>query len=311
MAEFIGCLLKKPQTFYQRLTEKILLSTNQQTRALSTRVMEDHYDLGNDLYENMLGSTMNYTCAFWKPETKTLDEAQTNKMDLVARKLKLKPGMKVLELGCGFGSAAKYFAENYKVSVVGYNISSQQVAYAREKCKGLDVTFHQDDYRNATGQYDAVYSIGILEHVGVKNHREYFEVCDRCLKPDGLVLVHTIIVADHQTRTCRWLNKYIFPGGELPYAVDLYLASRGLFVVEDVQSLAKSYIKTLRAWHKNFNANWSKLEGKYGGLVGGRFYRMWNFYLMFSIACFKDRTSQLHQVVYSKYGRKEEYYSVR
>ena len=188
------------------------------------------------------------TCGLWYPETKTLEESQINKMDLVGRKLKLKPGMKVLDIGCGFGAAAKYMATKFGVSVTCYNISAEQVDFAREACKGLDVTIIQADYRTATGEFDAVYSIGIFEHVGSRNHREYFGVVDRCLKPDGLTLLHTITVADHQPKTDRWLNKYIFPGGELPYVAELVTSPSGIFVVEDLQTFAKSYVKTLQCW---------------------------------------------------------------
>jgi len=232
-------------------------------------------------------------------------------MDIVGRKLKLKPGMKVLDIGCGFGGSAKYMASKFGVSVTAYNISAEQVAYAREACKGLDVTIVQEDYRKATGQYDAIYSIGIFEHVGSRNYRGYFEVVDRCLKPEGLTLIHTITVADRQTKTDRWLNKYIFPGGELPYVHELVTAPRELFVVEDMQSFAKSYAKTLYWWKINFRKNWENIEKTYKGQMDGKFFRMFDFYLAFCEGLFKDRTCQLHQTVYSKYPREAEYYSVR
>ena len=232
-------------------------------------------------------------------------------MDLVGRKLKLKPGMKVLDIGSGFGSAAKYLATKFGVSVTCYNISAEQVDFAREACKGLDITIIQDDYRKATGEFDAVYSIGFFEHVGSRNHREYFGVVDRCLKPDGLTLLHTITVADHQPKTDRWLNKYIFPGGELPYVAELVTSPSGIFVVEDLQTFAKSYVKTLHCWQLNFNKNWENLEKKYKSQMNGKFFRMFNFYLAFSAGVFKDRSVQLHQVVYSKFPREAEYYSIR
>lgn len=251
------------------------------------------------------------TCGLWYAETKTLEQSQINKMDLVGRKLKLKPGMKVMDIGCGFGGSAKYMAEKFGVSVTAYNISKEQVAYGRESCKGLDVTFIEADYRTATGQYDAIYSIGIFEHVGSKNYRGYFELVERCLKPNGLTLLHTITAADRQTRTDRFLNKYIFPGGELPYVRDLILSSTGLLVVEDVHSFAKSYAKTLYWWKVNFRKNWENIEKNYKGEMNGKFFRMFDFYLAFCEGLFKDRTCQLHQVVYSKYYREEEYISIR
>jgi len=259
----------------------------------------------------MLTLSFYSTCGLWYPETKTLEESQINKMDIIGRKLKLKPGMMVMDIGCGFGGAAKYLAEKFGVSVTGYNISKEQIAYARELCKGVDVTIIEADYRTATGQYDAIYSIGFFEHVGTRNYRAYFELVERCLKPEGLSLLHTITVSDRQTKTDRWLNKYIFPGGELPYVRELITSSQNLLVVEDVQSFAKSYAKTLRCWRENFVKSWGSIEKAYKGKMDGRFFRMFIFYLSFCEGMFKDRTIQLHQVVYSKYYRQEEYYSIR
>jgi len=301
-----------PNRYTQILYDKMAMSWNQQKFGkLSLRVAQEHYDLGNDLYQVVLDPTMNYTCALWYPETKSLEEAQKNKMDLIGRKLKLKPGMKVLDIGCGFGGAAKYLAQNFGVSVTCYNISKEQVAYARESCKGLDVTIVLDDYRIATGEYDAVYSIGVFEHIGHHNYREYFEVVHRCLKPTGLALVHSITIADHQTQTEVWLNKYIFPGGELPHVRHYATANKNLLVVEDMQSFAKSYAKTLRCWRDNFRKNWDSIEKNYKSRNEGRFFRMFDFYLAFCEGLFKERSAQLFQVVYSKYEREEEYYSVR
>lgn len=315
--EFARCLAKGSATFDPVVRcilyalDQLGIATNNQTREKSIQVVETHYNLGNDLYERMLDSTMNYTCAYWTKDTKTLEEAQINKMDLVARKLNLKPGMKVLDLGSGFGATAKYLAQNYGVSVVAYNLSVEQVKYARKSCEGLDVTFVVEDYRNATGQFDRVYSVGIFEHVGVNNFREYFQVVNRCLKDDGLTLVHSITSNKSHpfnSRSPRFMTQYIFPGGELPIASDLLTYSEDLFTVEDVQSLQRSYFTTLKAWHKNFNDSWDKhLKDQYDHQQGGKFFRMWNFYLLACAGAFDARVTQLHQVVYSKHGRKEDY----
>jgi cyclopropane-fatty-acyl-phospholipid synthase len=255
---------------------------------------------------------MNSTCGLWYPETKTLEDAQNNKHDLIGRKLKLKPGMKVLDIGGGFGAAAKYLAKNFGVSVTIYNISKEQVKYGRENCKDVDVTFIMADYRTATGQYDAVYSIDFFEAVGSQNFRGYFELIDRCLKPEGLALTHTILSADNQTRAGRWINKYIFPGGELPHMRDLLTAAAPMLVTEDVQSFAKSYAKTLHCWNANFVKNWDKkLKHTYAPMVNGQFYRMWVWYLGVCEGAFLARAVQLTQVVHSKFTREEEYYSVR
>ena len=277
----------------------------------SLRVAEEHYDLGNDLYSVMLDKTMNYTCGLWYPETKTLEEAQMNKMDIIGRKLKLKPGMKVLDIGSGFGGAAKYMAEKFGVSVTCYNISVEQVAYARENCKGLDVEIIVDDYRMATGQFDAIYSIGFFEHLGAKNYRSYFELVERCLKPNGLTLVHTIVRKDGQNRTDRWLCKYIFPGGELPYLEHIISGCKGIFIVQDVHCFGKSYAKTLRCWRNSFRKNWDAIEKHYKDKFGGRFYRMFDFYLALCEGAFKDQSAQLFQVVFAKPYREGDYYSIR
>lgn len=183
-----------------------LRAWNKQTIFQSLAVARLHYSLGPELWECMLGPTMNYTCGYWKPDTKTLEEAQINKMDLVARKLKLKPGSKVLDLGCGWGSAAQYMAKHYKVSVVAYSICKEQIEYARKRCEGLDVTFICDDYRNATGKFDAIYSIGLYEHIGHTNGPAYFQVLDRCLTAEGVALIQTTVSADNEIRACLWVS---------------------------------------------------------------------------------------------------------
>lgn len=313
ISEFTNCTLKLPLTLTHILSDKVELALSQQQKGkMSLRVAQEHYDLGNDLYSIMLDKTMNYTCGLWYPgETKTLEESQINKMDLIGRKLKLKPGMKVLDIGSGFGATAEYFCRKFGVHVTCYNISQEQVAYARERSKGLDIDIVVDDYRHATGQFDAIYSIGFFEAVGSKQFREYYEIVERCLKPNGLALTHTIVRKDGANLTDRWLCKYIFPGGELPYLSHLVTSNTGLLIVEDVHSLGKSYAKTLRCWRDNFRKNWDAIEKNYKDKFGGRFYRMFDFYLALCEGAFKDRSAQLYQVVYSKNYPDEEYVSIR
>lgn len=296
-----------------KLQAKVMDKGSSQAMGKKSReVVELHYNLGSDLYENFLDKYMQYSCGYWKPDTKTLEEAQINKLDLIARKLKLKPGMTVLDLGSGFGGLAKYLAENYKVSVVGYNISEEMVAYAKKLCEGLPCEFRLDDYRNATGKYDRVLSVGFFEHVGQENYREYFEVAERCLKDDGLLLTHTITCRDRDVpRTTPWIYKYIFPGGLLPYPDELFTSAEGLFMVEDTHNIGYSYAKTLNAWRDNFNRNWPELKSKYGELFHGKFFRLWNFYLASCGGFFTVRVTNLYQVVYSKKGVKGGYESVR
>ena len=273
---------------------------NRQKKSRAGQVGERHYDLGNDLYRAMLDSRLNYTCAYWK-HAKTLDEAQKNKLDLVCKKINLKPGMTVLDLGCGWGSFAGYAAEKYGAKVVAVNISNEQVRLARELCRGLPVEIRLQDYRDATGEYDAVISIGILEHVGYKNYRSYMEVVDRCLKENGIAFIHTI--GSNISATCinQWTDKYIFPNGMLPSIAQIANAMEGLFVMEDWHNFGPDYDKTLMAWYRNFNNAWFELKDRYGD----RFYRMWRFYLLSSAGGFRSRARQLWQIVMTKTGREQ------
>ncbi len=273
---------------------------NRQKSSRASQVGEQHYDLGNDLYRAMLDSRLNYTCAYWK-NAANLDEAQGSKLDLICKKINLKPDMTVLELGCGWGSFAKYAAEKYGANIVAVNISKQQVKLARELCRGLPVDIRLQDYREADGKYDAVISIGILEHVGYKNYRTYMEVVDRCLKDDGIAFIHTIGSNLSTTFINRWTDKYIFPNGMLPSISQIAKAMEGLFVVEDWHNFGPDYDKTLMAWYQNFNNAWPQLKDKYGD----RFYRMWRFYLLSSAGGFRSRSQQLWQTVMTKTGRKQ------
>lgn len=272
--------------------------TNLQSRRRAYQVGEQHYDRGNNLFRAMLDSRLNYSCAYWK-NADSLDAAQEAKLDLICRKLQLKPGMRVLDLGCGFGSFAKYAAEQYDVEVTGLSVSKEQVKLARELCKGLPVEIKLDDYRNASGQYDRVLSIGFFEHVGYKNYPEYMRVVDRCMKNDGISLIHTIGSNTSSVTVNPWTHKYIFPNGMLPSVAQIGKALEKTFVMEDWHNFGPDYDKTLMAWHHNFETAWPSLEGQYGE----RFYRMWRYYLLSSAASFRSRHIQLWQVVMTKTGR--------
>jgi cyclopropane-fatty-acyl-phospholipid synthase len=273
---------------------------NRQKESRAGQVGEQHYDLGNDLYRAMLDTRLNYTSAYWK-DAENLDQAQEAKLDLVCKKINLKPGMTILELGCGWGSFAKYAAEKYGSRVVGVNISREQVRLARELCRGLPVEFLLQDYRTVDGEYDAVISIGILEHVGYKNYRTYMEVVNRCLKDDGLAFIHTIGSNISTTHVNRFTDKYIFPNGMLPSISQIAEAMEGLFVMEDWHNFGPDYDKTLMAWYQNFNDAWPELRDKYGD----RFYRMWRFYLLSCAGGFRSRSQQLWQIVMTKTGREQ------
>lgn len=270
---------------------------NRQSSSRAKEVAERHYDLGNDLYRAMLDKRLNYTCAYWK-DADNLDDAQEAKLDLVCCKIGAKPGMQILELGCGWGSFARYAAEKYGASVVGVNISKEQVKLGRELCEGLPVELRLQDYRNVEGQYDAVISIGVMEHVGYKNYRTYMKVVDRCLKPDGVAFVHTIGTNISRTTGEPWTDKYIFPNGMLPSITQLGKAMEGLFVMEDWHNIGPNYDPTLMAWHANFSKAWPELKEKYGE----RFRRMWEYYLLSSAGGFRSRSQQLWQIVFTREG---------
>ncbi len=273
---------------------------NMQKLSRAFKVGEEHYDVGNDLYQAMLDKRLNYTCGYWENAT-NLDEAQEAKLDLVCRKICLEPGMKVLEFGCGFGSFAKYAAEKYGANVVGVTVSKEQVKLGMEKCKGLPVELRLEDYRNISGQYDRVVSIGILEHVGYKNYRTYMERVDANLKDDGIGFIHTIGSNRSVTKTNAWSDKYIFPNGMLPSIAQVGKAMEGLFVMEDWHNFGEHYDKTLMAWNDNLEKAWPELKKQYSE----RFRRMWHFYLMTSAASFRSREIQLWQIVMTK-GRRTQ-----
>ncbi|MDB5163919.1 MAG: cfa [Candidatus Saccharibacteria bacterium] len=268
---------------------------NPQTLRRAFVVGQRHYDLGNDLYEAMLDSRLTYSCGYWKT-AKDLDQAQTAKLDLICRKLDLKPGMALLDIGCGWGSLMAYAAEKYKVKATGVTVSSQQADYIKKRYKHLPISVRLADYRTLSGQFDRIASVGMFEHVGAKNYQTFMKVAERCLKDDGLFLLHTIGSSTPHFGTDPWIDKYIFPNSLIPAASMITKAYEGKFVMEDWQNFGPDYDKTLQAWHKNFNKAWPQLKGMYDE----RFRRMWNFYLMASMAQFRTRKLQLWQIVLSK-----------
>ncbi|AWL12763.1 Cyclopropane-fatty-acyl-phospholipid synthase [Saliniradius amylolyticus] len=270
---------------------------NRQTSNKAWEVGEHHYDLGNDFYETMLDKRLTYTCGYWK-DAETLDEAQEAKLDLICRKLDLKPGMRVLDIGCGWGSFMAYATEHYGVECVGVTISKEQVDWAKRRYRDLPLDFRLQDYREMNETFDHIVSIGMFEHVGHKNYRTYMEVAHRCLKEGGKFLLHTIGKNDRSTPTNAWIDKYIFPNGELPSVGQIGDAADDLFVVEDVHNFGADYDKTLMAWHQNFEAAWPQFKDK----LSERFYRMWRYYLLSCAGAFRARDIQLWQWVLSKDG---------
>ncbi|GBD89550.1 cyclopropane-fatty-acyl-phospholipid synthase [bacterium BMS3Abin04] len=279
---------------------------NMQARHKAFEVGREHYDLGNELFQNMLDKRMNYSCAYWK-DAETLDEAQENKLELICKKLYLEPGMRVLDIGCGWGAFGKYAAEKYGVETVGITVSKNQVELGRQLCKDLPVEFRLMDYRDMNEKFDRLVSVGMIEHVGYKNYREYFKVADKCLKDEGLFLLHTIGEVRSVKSTDAWTHKYIFPNGMQPSVKQLGNAIEGLFIVEDWHNFGAYYDNTLMAWYDNFIAGWDKIKKDYDK----RFYMMWKYFLLSSAGAFRARRNQLWQIVLSKKGVVGGYNSIR
>lgn len=270
---------------------------NLQTSRRAWEVGEKHYNLGNEFYAAMLDPRMTYTCGYWK-DAANLAEAQEAKLDLICRKLQLEPGMRLLDIGCGWGSLMGYAAEHYGVECVGVSISSEQVELAKARYAGLPLEFRLQDYRELNEPFDRIASVGMFEHVGRKNHREFMEVVHRCLKDDGLALLHTIGKNQRESTPDPWVDKYIFPNGDLPSLGQIGDAVDHLFIVEDVHNFGADYDKTLMAWHANFEAAWPRFADQ----LDERFRRMWRYYLLSCAGAFRARDIQLWQWTLSKHG---------
>lgn len=283
---------------------------NKSRRSRAFQVGERHYDIGNELYQNMLDKRMVYSCAFWK-NADSLDDAQEAKLDLICQKLHIKEGSTILDIGCGWGSFVKYVVEKHNVKAVGITVSKEQVDLAKEKCKGLPVEIRLQDYRDLNEKFDYIVSIGMFEHVGHKNHTVYMEIAHKCLKDDGLFLLHTIGNKETKIACDPWIDKYIFPNSVIPSLKQITSAIEGLFVIEDLHNFGYYYYPTLMAWFNNFNSNWDKLREKDSEKYDERFYRMWKYYLLSSAGAFKCRDLQVWQIVLSKKGVLKGYPSLR
>ena len=279
---------------------------NLQNKSRAFLIGQRHYDIGNDLYKAMLDRRMTYTCGYWK-NADSLDEAQEAKLDLVCRKIGLKKGQKILDIGCGWGSFAKYAAEKYGAEVVGITVSEEQVKLGKKLCEGLPVEIRLQDYRDVSEKFDHIVSLGMFEHVGPKNYKTYMKAAARLLKNDGLFLLHTIGSNKTNISFEPWIDKYIFPGGMIPSIKQIAKSVEGLFIVEDWHNFGADYDKTLMAWHKNFEENWRKIKDNYNE----KFYRMWKYYLLSCAGSFRARKNQLWQIVLSKNGVPGGYDSIR
>ena len=280
---------------------------NLQSRRRAFKIGEHHYDIGNELFKLMLDPSMTYTCGYWK-DANNLADAQQAKLDLVCRKMGLEAGMRVLDIGCGWGGFARFAAERYGVKVVGVTVSREQIELGQELCAGLDVDLRYQDYRDVEGKFDRVVSVGMFEAVGPKNFRTYMQTVERCLEDDGLFLLHTIGTNTPDLQADPWTIKYIFPGGYLPLQKQIDAASQGIFVMEDWHNFGADYDPTLMAWMANVDANREQIT-QLG--YDERFYRMWRYWLLAAAGSARARRNQLWQMVYSKKGVDNGYLPVR
>lgn len=299
---FCAGIDRRVRTWGMMLAAITVRIRNRQSQARSFQVGTQHYDIGNDLYQRMLDSRMIYSCAYWK-DADTLEAAQERKLDLVCRKLLLKPGQRVLDIGCGWGGLARFAAERYGVTVVGVTVSREQVKLAQQRCSGLPVEIRLADYRSLDERFDRIVSIGMFEHVGYKNYRTFMETVGRCLAGDGLFLLHTIGGTASVTTCDPWIERYIFPNGMLPSATQIASAIEGRFILEDWQNFGLDYDRTLMEWWSRFEDAWPELAGRYGE----RFRRMWRYYLLSCAGAFRAKANHVWQIVLAKEGIPESY----
>lgn len=271
---------------------------NPQSRRGALEVAERHYNLGNDLFLAFLGRHKVYSCGYFRG-TDDLDVAQSQKLDLICRKLDLRPGARLLDVGGGWGELAKHAAQHYGARVTSVNISDAQIEFAREHCRGLDVDVVRCDYRDVTGVYDRVAAIAMFTHVGRKNYRAFMTSMRRALAPDGVFVMEGIWGNTSKTHTDPWIDKNIFPNGMMPSGAQTFRAFEGLFVAEDLHNFGPDYVSTLRAWKRNLADAWPTLSRRYSERVR----RMFDFYFSVSAAYFRLRATQNWQIVLTPPGR--------
>lgn len=288
---------------------------NNQSIHLSKKVGEQHYDIPDILYEYMLDSQRQYTCGYWKHDTTTLEDAQQNKIKLLIDKLQIPDNveMNILDIGCGWGGLTNAISKRYpKCKVIGISISKEQIKVANEKYGSKKLEYIFCDYRdlpNKQTKYDRIISVGMFEHVGVKNYDTFFKCCNDILTDDGILVLHTII-SPTQIRYLNgverytndeWAGKYIFPGGFAP-TTELILTSidREGLMYHHIQNLSISYAKTLNEWYCNFKSNWNKIRKSNPSFFTKEFYNMWEFYLLSCMVNFEVKSLQLAQFVLTK-----------
>ena len=291
---------------------------NRQRRGQAKRDVQSHYDIGNELYEVMLDKNMLYTCAYFNDPSWTLEQAQLAKIELVYQKLQIpekvaagKP-LKVLDIGCGWGYPLIHGARHYGIEGVGLTLSEEQAEWGRLKARGLPVDIRLQDYRDLPKdeQFDAIFSLGMFEHVGRNNHRAFMELVSRHLKPEGLFLLHTI-GSEIAGPPDPWINKYIFPNAYIPSRLQLAQADEGLMILQDFHPFGLHYARTAEEWFARFDKGWAKLRRFRPDFYTTKFYRMWKYYLLSAAAGFYTGRNGLWQLVYSKQPLDKVYEAVR
>lgn len=286
---------------------------NLQGKRRAKDVVDSHYDLPAALFETMLGPSMTYSCGLWR-RAGCLEEAQHNKLDLVCRKLEIGPGDRVLDLGCGFGSFARYATQSYGCSVVGVTLSGSQARYARGLCEGLPVVLHETDYRDVHSYsggkpFNKIVSIAMFEAVGHKSFRGFMEIVDQLLQVGGSWLLHTI--GDSVCSADPWLVKHIFPNGELPSHDQIEDAAHGLFALHDTHEFGLDYADTLAAWESNFRRGWADIRRSDPKVFDGSFFRKWVYYLSCCRGAFLAGDLYLWQILMARELAPTDYQPVR
>ena len=305
LMDFVKNLGRSEITFYSDLINKIFgiwrYISNFNTKSKSKKQIASHYDLGGKkgikLYKNMLCKNMQYSCAIWKDDTKTLEEAQINKLNHIIKKLKIKKGDKILDIGCGFGTAAAYIAKQTGCEVTGITLSKNQLDYALQNAKELNldnqINFELKDYREMGGKFDKCYSIGMFEHCSLKYYNTFFKKTYDLLKKNGTFLLHTIGVVGPPSAPSRWINSRIFPGGRCPsYSQIIKPIEKSGFIVNDCETLIRHYDLTLEAWRERFLAKRTEMKD----LFDEKFCKMWEFYLSSTASSFRFRDLCVYQI---------------
>jgi cyclopropane-fatty-acyl-phospholipid synthase len=268
---------------------------NTQSLPRSQHVLKKHYELNLPLFANMLDPLMQYSCAHFG-NTKTLPEAQVEKLDLIARKLEISERDTLLDIGSGWGGLAKYFSENKGCSVTGINISQKQIQFSEKFAPSQKVSFQNRDYRQIEGIFDKVVSVGMFEHVGPQNYRAFMKSAHKALRPGGLLLIQSITKSTSDKICDPWIKRNIFPNSHIPSLAQVSAAAEDLFVLESVQNIGEHYDKTLMCWHKNFTKNWEKISPSFDSA----FQRKWTYYLLTCAGVFRARELGCCQVLFRK-----------